>query len=410
MAIKIKDATVINALEGGIMIPVGNLEDVGTPWATTADQIKDFVDADKATVALTGSYDDLTNTPDLSAYVLLTNLNTNFYNKSQVNSLIGSISSVRFFIVEELPPDGEEGVIYLIKEADGENENNIYNEYIWLVDEARYELIGSTQADLTNYYTKSEVDGMIPTVNNSTITFTQGGVNKGSITLNQSSAATIALDAGGSGSAVQSNWDETDQTSMAYIQNKPTIPTVNNPQITVTQGGVTVGTFTLNQSSAATIALNESSQVQADWSETDTTDPSYIVNKPTIPTVNNPTIYFTQGGVSKGSITLNQSSSATIALESGGSGSAVQSNWDETDATSMAYIQNKPSLATVALSGSYNDLTNKPTIPAAQVNSDWNAQSGVSQILNKPTIPSSTRNLVITYDDSTTETITVYVQ
>lgn len=44
-------------------------------------------------------------------------------------------------------------------------------------------------------------------------------------------------------------------------------------------------------------------------------------------------------------------------------------------------------LATVATSGSYNDLTNKPTIPAAQVNSDWNATSGVAQILNKPTIP-----------------------
>lgn len=44
-------------------------------------------------------------------------------------------------------------------------------------------------------------------------------------------------------------------------------------------------------------------------------------------------------------------------------------------------------LATVATSGSYSDLLNKPTIPAAQVNSDWNANSGVAQILNKPTIP-----------------------
>jgi len=31
-----------------------------------------------------------------------------------------------------------------------------------------------------------------------------------------------------------------------------------------------------------------------------------------------------------------------------------------------------------------------PTIPAAQVNSDWNAVSGVAQILNKPTIPTVT--------------------
>ena len=44
-------------------------------------------------------------------------------------------------------------------------------------------------------------------------------------------------------------------------------------------------------------------------------------------------------------------------------------------------------LATVAKSGSYNDLSNKPTIPAEQVNADWNATSGKAQILNKPTIP-----------------------
>ena len=45
-------------------------------------------------------------------------------------------------------------------------------------------------------------------------------------------------------------------------------------------------------------------------------------------------------------------------------------------------LTNKPSL----FSGSYTDLTNKPSIPAAQVNSDWNASSGVAQILNKPSL------------------------
>lgn len=46
----------------------------------------------------------------------------------------------------------------------------------------------------------------------------------------------------------------------------------------------------------------------------------------------------------------------------------VQSDWNETDTSSDAYIQNKP------------------TIPAAQVNSDWNASSGVAEILHKPTL------------------------
>jgi len=40
----------------------------------------------------------------------------------------------------------------------------------------------------------------------------------------------------------------------------------------------------------------------------------------------------------------------------------------------------------IGFSGNYNDLTNKPTIPAAQVNSNWNANSGITQILNKPNL------------------------
>jgi len=44
-----------------------------------------------------------------------------------------------------------------------------------------------------------------------------------------------------------------------------------------------------------------------------------------------------------------------------------------------------------ATSGDYQIL-NKPTIPAAQVNSDWNANSGVAEILNKPTIPAAQVN------------------
>ena len=47
-------------------------------------------------------------------------------------------------------------------------------------------------------------------------------------------------------------------------------------------------------------------------------------------------------------------------------------------------------LGAVAYSNDYNDLSNLPSIPAAQVNSDWNSASGVSEILNKPTLNSGT--------------------
>lgn len=64
------------------------------------------------------------------------------------------------------------------------------------------------------------------------------------------------------------------------------------------------------------------------------------------------------------------------------SGSYTNPSW----ITSLAYskLTGAPTLATVATSGSYTDLSNKPTIPAAQVNSDWSATSGVAQVLNHP--------------------------
>ena len=46
----------------------------------------------------------------------------------------------------------------------------------------------------------------------------------------------------------------------------------------------------------------------------------------------------------------------------------VQSNWNETNTSSDAYILNKPALSTVATSGSYNDLSNKPSIPSIPSN------------------------------------------
>ena len=69
----------------------------------------------------------------------------------------------------------------------------------------------------------------------------------------------------------------------------------------------------------------------------------------------------------------------------------VNADWNAT--SGKAQILNKPNLATVATSGNYNDLSNTPIIPAAQVNTDWNATSGPAEILNKPTIPTVPTNV-----------------
>jgi len=78
-------------------------------------------------------------------------------------------------------------------------------------------------------------------------------------------------------------------------------------------------------------------------------------------------------------------------------GEQVQSDWTQTDNQAPDYIKNKPSIPTLT-----SDLTNdgedgiNPFITAnditPQVNSDWNATSGVEEILNKPTIPAAVTN------------------
>lgn len=52
--------------------------------------------------------------------------------------------------------------------------------------------------------------------------------------------------------------------------------------------------------------------------------------------------------------------------------------------TEITLKANTADLGATAFSNDYGDLDNLPTIPPAQVNSDWNATSGVAEILNKP--------------------------
>ena len=64
----------------------------------------------------------------------------------------------------------------------------------------------------------------------------------------------------------------------------------------------------------------------------------------------------------------------------------INADWNAT--SGVAQILNKPTLATVATTGSYTDLLNQPTIPAAQLQSDWNQSNSASLdfIKNKPTL------------------------
>ena len=74
----------------------------------------------------------------------------------------------------------------------------------------------------------------------------------------------------------------------------------------------------------------------------------------------------------------------------------VNADWNAT--SGLAQILNKPTIPAAQVNADWNaasgaaQILNKPTIPAAPVNADWNATSGLAQILNKPTIPAAQVN------------------
>lgn len=131
------------------------------------------------------------------------------------------------------------------------------------------------------------------------------------------------------------------------------------------------------QTKLSGIATGAEVNVQADWNESDSSSDAYIQNKPTIPTVPTNVSAFTNDA---GYITASD-----IPAQ-------AQANWNESDTTAASYIQNKPTIPAAQVNADWNavsgvsEILNKPTIPAAQVNSDWNASSGVAEILNKPNL------------------------
>lgn len=62
----------------------------------------------------------------------------------------------------------------------------------------------------------------------------------------------------------------------------------------------------------------------------------------------------------------------------------VNTDWDASSGISQ--ILNKPVFSAIATTGSYTDLISTPTIPDAQVQADWTASSGIAQILHKPSL------------------------
>lgn len=124
-------------------------------------------------VAITGSYADLIDRPEIPAklselqndvgFILNTVDNLiNYYKKSEtydkteVNDLIGNLAVITVEIVETLPTTNiSENAIYLVKIED----TNTYKQ--WMYINGTWADLGSTEINLENYYTKAQVDNLL---------------------------------------------------------------------------------------------------------------------------------------------------------------------------------------------------------------------------------------------------------
>lgn len=164
---------------------------------------------------------------------------------------------------------------------------------------------------------------------------------------------------------VQSDWDESDTESPAYILNKPNLDDYATD-------------IELEQAVTAVTALIPEAQVQSDWTESDDTKKSYIQHKPEVKDI-----------YAGPNIILTDTASGLEISAIGGT--QIQSDWTQTDDTQKDYIKHKPTPKTLVAG---QNITITDTVTgleisstgggAAQVNSDWNAVSGVAEILNKP--------------------------
>lgn len=155
----------------------GKLSDL--PTATQlAQELGDKANsADLAKVATSGSYNDLSDKPDLSAFITksvddLTNyyLKSETYTKNEVLQLIGAIQQFHYEVYATLPQTGASNVLYLIGPIGAGADK--YEEYVYAnnnwtkigdtsIDLADYVTSSSLGAALANYYNKNDVDGLL---------------------------------------------------------------------------------------------------------------------------------------------------------------------------------------------------------------------------------------------------------
>ena len=75
---------------------------------------------------------------------------------SAVAAALAKITGIKFEVVTELPASGVDGVFYLLSHTHSDEDDG-YDEYVWLSGKSKYEKIGNTDVDLSGYIKSSDI-------------------------------------------------------------------------------------------------------------------------------------------------------------------------------------------------------------------------------------------------------------
>lgn len=281
---------------------------------------------DLATVAVSGSYNDLSDKPTIPSTANLVTTNTAqdiTGAKSFMVPIRGKTdqSDTSTVLIAKTVSGVQVGAATTGLSFYGANTHPTYNGN----DLALYSEVSSVQSQLNNK--QNTITGAASTITNSNLSSNRALVSNASGKVGVSTVTSTQL---GYLSGATSNI----QTQLNNKQAQIPAGTAGN---VVTYSGIA---GTIGSTALATVATSGSysdlsnTPTLGTMAEEDASDYTPTANlaavatsglysdltgTPTIPTVNDATITITQGGVTKGSFTLNQSSGDTIALDAGGS-------------------------------------------------------------------------------------------
>lgn len=274
-------------------------------------------------------------------------------------------------VVSVLPTENiSDNTLYFVPNAKGSRD-----EYFYIND--KWELVGSTETNFTDYYTKLETDTLLEGKANSVHNHVVSDITDMPIIPTKLSELT-----NDKGYITNVAWEDvTDKPILSAVaisgnyndlSNKPTIPTVNNATLTIQKNGTTVNTFTANSSKNVTANITvptKTSDLTNDSGYITSVSWNDVTSKPELSQVAISGSYSDLSGTptipTKTSQLINDSGFLTSS-----SGVITSVSWSD--------IKGKPNFSKVATSGSYTDLSNTPTIPTkvSQLENDMGFGTG----------------------------------